>query len=172
MRKYQEDLKNNIAVARGFDKAELVFKNARIVNVFSEEICLGDVAVNHGTIVGIGSYQGSEEIDLSGKYLVPGFIDAHMHIESTMVTPFELARAIVPSGTTTIIADPHELVNVAGTTGLDYLLKATDQLPLNVFVMLPSSVPATPFETNGAGPFWPLICNLIWIIPGFWVLVK
>lgn len=153
MRKYQEDLKNNIAVARGFDKAELVFKNARIVNVFSEEICLGDVAVNHGTIVGIGSYQGSEEIDLSGKYLVPGFIDAHMHIESTMVTPFELARAIVPSGTTTIIADPHELVNVAGTTGLDYLLKATDQLPLNVFVMLPSSVPATPFETNGAGPF-------------------
>ena len=153
MRKYKEDLKNNIAVANGFEKAELVFKNARILNVFSEEICHGDLAVNNGTIVGIGSYEGVEEIDLAGKYLVPGFIDAHMHIESTMVTPFELARAIVPTGTTTIIADPHELVNVAGTIGLDYLLNATEHIPLNVFVMLPSSVPATPFETNGAGPF-------------------
>lgn len=153
MRTYQENLKNIIAVANGFEKADLVFKNARILNVFSEEICCGDLAVANSTIVGIGSYEGREEIDLSGKYLVPGFIDAHMHIESTMVTPFELARAIVPSGTTTIIADPHEIVNVAGKTGLDYLLNATEQIPLNVFVMLPSSVPATPFETNGAGPF-------------------
>lgn len=153
MQKYQENLKNNIAVANGFEKADLVFKNARILNVFSEEICCGDLAVANSTIVGIGSYEGREEIDLCGKYLVPGFIDAHMHIESTMVTPFELARAIVPSGTTTIIADPHEIVNVAGKTGLDYLLNATKQIPLNVFVMLPSSVPATPFETNGAGSF-------------------
>lgn len=153
MRKYKEDLKKNIAVANGFEKADLVFKNARILNVFSEEICFGDLAVANGTIVGMGSYEGITEIDLAGKYLVPGFIDAHMHIESTMVTPFELARAIVPTGTTTIIADPHEIVNVAGKTGLDYLLNATEQIPLNVFVMLPSSVPATPFETNGAGPF-------------------
>ncbi|WP_373486206.1 adenine deaminase [Acetobacterium malicum] len=153
MRKYKEDLKKNIAVANGFEKADLVFKNARILNVFSEEICSGDLAVANGTIVGMGSYEGITEIDLAGKYLVPGFIDAHMHIESTMVTPFELARAIVPTGTTTIIADPHEIVNVAGKTGLDYLLNATEQIPLNVFVMLPSSVPATPFETNGAGPF-------------------
>jgi adenine deaminase len=153
MRKFKEDLKKNIAVANGFEKAEVVFKNARIVNVFSEEICYGDLAVNNGTIVGIGSYEGVEEIDLAGKYLVPGFIDAHMHIESTMVTPFELARAIVPTGTTTIIADPHEIVNVSGTTGLDYLLNATEHIPLNVFVMLPSSVPSTSFETNGAGPF-------------------
>lgn len=153
MKKYNECLKKNIAVANGFEKAELVFKNAKILNVFSEEICVGDLAVNDGTIVGIGTYQGLEEVDLDGKYIVPGFIDAHMHIESTMVTPFELARAIVPTGTTTIIADPHELVNVAGKSGLDYLLAATEQIPLNVFVMLPSSVPATPFETNGAGPF-------------------
>lgn len=153
MRKYKEDLKKNIAVANGFEKADLVFKNAKILNVFSEEICFGDLAVANGTIVGMGSYEGISEIDLAGKYLVPGFIDAHMHIESTMVTPFELARAIVPTGTTTIIADPHEIVNVAGKTGLDYLLNATEQIPLNVFVMLPSSVPATPFETNGAGPF-------------------
>jgi adenine deaminase len=153
MKKYQEELKNNIAVANGFEKADLVLKNARILNVFSEEICLQDLAINHDTIVGIGSYEGVKEVDLGGKYLVPGFIDAHMHIESSMVTPFELARAIVPSGTTTIIADPHELVNVAGKTGLDYLLDATKAIPLNVFLMLPSSVPATPFETNGAGPF-------------------
>ncbi|WP_373483353.1 adenine deaminase [Acetobacterium sp.] len=153
MKKYKEILKKNIAVANGFEKADLVLKNARIVNVFSEEICLGDLAISNGTIAGIGSYEGLEEVDLKGKYIVPGFIDAHMHIESTMVTPFELARAIVPTGTTTIIADPHELVNAAGKTGLNYLLNATEQIPLNVFVMLPSSVPATPFETNGAGPF-------------------
>lgn len=153
MIKYKETLKKNIAVATGFEKADLVFKNARIVNVFSEEICLADLAITNGTIVGIGSYEGLEEVDLKGKYIVPGFIDAHMHIESTMVTPFELARAIVPAGTTTIIADPHEIVNVAGKIGLDYLLNATEAIPLNVFVMLPSSVPATPFETNGVGSF-------------------
>lgn len=153
MKKYKTVLKKNIAAANGFEKADLVFKNARILNVFSEEICLADLAINDDTIVGIGSYDGIEEVDLDGKYIVPGFIDAHMHIESTMVTPFELARAIVPTGTTTIIADPHEIVNVAGKTGLNYLLNATEHIPLNVYVMLPSSVPATPFESNGAGPF-------------------
>ena len=146
MKKYKAVLKKNIAAANGFEKADLVFKNARILNVFSEEICLGDLAVNDGTIVGIGSYDGIKEVNLDGKYIVPGFIDAHMHIESTMVTPFELARAIVPTGTTTIIADPHEIVNVAGKTGLNYLLNTTEHIPLNVYVMLPSSVPATPLN--------------------------
>lgn len=153
MKKYKENLNINIAVSNGFEKADLVFKNAKILNVFSEEIMVGDLAISNGTIVGIGSYEGVEEVDLTGKYIAPGFIDAHLHIESTMVTPFELARAIVPTGTTTIIADPHEIVNVSGKTGLDYILNATEHIPLNVFVMLPSSVPATPFETNGAGSF-------------------
>ena len=153
MRKYKENLKKNIAVSNGFEKADLVLKNAKILNVFSEEIIVGDLAISNGTIVGIGSYDGVEEVDLTGKYIAPGFIDAHLHIESSMATPFELAKAIVPTGTTTIIADPHEIVNVAGKIGLDYILNASEHLPLNVFVMLPSSVPATPFETNGAGLF-------------------
>ena len=153
MKKYKEALKENIATASGIEKADLVFKNAKILNVFSEEIIVGDLAVSNETIIGIGSYEGVKEIDLAGRYVVPGFIDAHMHIESTMVTPFELAKAIIPTGTTTIIADPHEIVNVAGKIGLDYLLAATEAIPLNVFVMLPSSVPATAFETNGAGSF-------------------
>lgn len=153
MKKYKEMLKQNIAVSNGFEKADLVFKNAKILNVFSEEIIIGDLAIANGYVVGIGSYQGQKEFDLSEKYIVPGFIDAHMHIESSMVTPFELAKAIVPTGTTTIIADPHEIVNVAGTIGLDYILNATEHLPLNVYVMLPSSVPATQFETNGCGSF-------------------
>lgn len=153
MKNYKEMIKNNIAVSNGYEKADLVFKNAKILNVFSEEIVMSDLAISNGFIVGIGSYEGLKEVDGSEKYIVPGFIDAHMHIESTMVTPFELAKAIVPTGTTTIIADPHEIVNVAGTIGLDYILNATEQLPLNVYVMLPSSVPATQFETNGGGPF-------------------
>lgn len=153
MRNYKELLEKNIAISSGFEKADLVLKNGRILNVFSEEINVGDLAISNGTIAGIGSYQGNVEVDLGGKYIVPGFIDAHMHIESTMVTPFELSKAIVPTGTTTIIADPHEIVNVAGKIGLDYILTASEHLPLNVFVMLPSSVPATPFETNGAGSF-------------------
>lgn len=146
-------LKKNIAVAMGDEKADLVFKRAKILNVFSEEIMVSDLAVSNGFIVGIGSYDGLKEIDMSEKYLVPGFMDAHMHIESSMVSPAELAKAIAPTGTTTIIADPHEIVNVAGAAGLDYILSASEHLPINVFVMLPSSVPATAFETNGGGAF-------------------
>ena len=153
MNKYQKFLKQTIAVSSGFKKADLVLKNARIVNVFAEDITIADLAITNGIIAGIGSYEGIKEVDLKGNYLVPGFIDAHMHIESSMVTPFELAKAIVPVGTTTIIADPHEIVNVAGSAGLDYILTATEDLPLNVYVMLPSSVPATPYETNGATAF-------------------
>lgn len=153
MNKYKEFLKKNIAVSSGLKKADLVLKNAGIVNVFSEEISIADLAISNGIIAGIGSYEGTKEVNLNGKYIAPGFIDAHMHIESSMVTPFELAKAIVPTGTTTIIADPHEIVNVAGSVGLDYILAATEDLPLNVYVMLPSSVPATPFETNGTTAF-------------------
>jgi len=146
-------LKKNLSVANGFEKADFVFKNANIIEIFTEKIIVGDVALSGNTIVGIGDYQGIIEVDCTGKFIAPGFIDAHMHIESSMVTPLELAKAVLPSGTTTLIADPHELVNVAGKAGLDYILEATENIPLNVYVMLPSSVPATEFETNGAGQF-------------------
>ena len=137
-------------VAAGRRPAELVLKNAHVVHVFTGEMTLCDVAIEDGYIAGLGSYQGLEEHDCTGKIVCPGFIDAHIHMESVMASPFELARAIVPAGTTTVIADPHEIVNVCGTAAVDYLLEATEQLPLNVYLMLPSSVPATPFETNGA----------------------
>ncbi|MFZ2539890.1 MAG: adenine deaminase [Oscillospiraceae bacterium] len=129
---------------------DLVLKNATIVNVFTEELILGDVAIKNGYIVGIGDYTGSKEIDCTGKTICPGFIDAHMHIESSMVMPLEFAKAVLPSGTTTIIADPHELVNVKGASAIDFLLEATENVPLNTFIMLPSSVPATIFETSGS----------------------
>ena len=153
MNKNTQNLKRTIAVSNGSEKADLVLKNGRIINLFSEEIIPGDLAIVGGVIAGIGRYDGKREIDCSGKYLAPGFIDAHVHIESTMVTPLEFARAVLPSGTTTIIADPHEIVNMAGKIGLDYLLNASEHIPLNVFAMLPSSVPASQFETNGSGAF-------------------
>lgn len=137
-------------VAAGRRPAELVLKNALVVHVFTGEMTQCDVAIEDGYIAGLGSYHGLEEHDCTGKIVCPGFIDAHIHMESVMASPFELARAIVPAGTTTVVADPHEIVNVCGTAAVDYLLEATEQLPLNVYLMLPSSVPATPFETNGA----------------------
>ena len=143
-------LARRAAVAAGREKADLVLKNARVVNVFTREITECDVAVADGFVAGLGRYEGREEADCAGRFVCPGFIDAHMHMESVMASPFELARAIVPSGTTTVIADPHEIVNVCGAAAMDYLLDATEDLPLNVYLMLPSSVPATPFETNGA----------------------
>lgn len=128
----------------------LVFKNANIVNVFTHEIIIGDVAVHNGIIVGIGNYIGKTNIDLSGKYIAPGLIDSHVHIESSMLSPGEFAKAIVPRGTTTIISDPHEIANVCGLDGIEYILEATEKLPLNTYVMLPSCVPATNFENSGA----------------------
>lgn len=128
----------------------LVLKNGSIVNVFTEEVLKGDVKIEGGRIVGIGEYSGGEEVDCSGKYICPGFIDAHVHIESSMVSPLEFAKTILPWGTTTIIADPHEMVNVAGAKAVSYLLDAVKKVPVNVHVMLPSSVPSTAFETNGA----------------------
>lgn len=145
--------KSKIQVAKGLVKADLVLKNGNILNVFTEEIITGDVAIVGDTIVGIGDYEGEREIDCSGKYLVPGFIDAHVHIESSMVTPLEFAKHIIKKGTTAIVADPHEIVNVSGRHGMDYILDASEQVPVDVFVMVPSSVPATEFDTNGAGKF-------------------
>lgn len=139
-----------IRIAKGEEKAELVFKNANIINVFTNEIIKGDVAVHKGKIVAVGEYYGNEEIDLEGKYLSPGFIDGHVHIESSMVDPSQFAKAILPRGVTTIIADPHEIANVKGIEGIKYIIDESANLPLDVYVMLPSCVPATPFENSGA----------------------
>ena len=130
--------------------ADLVLKNVKLFNVFTGNFTVGDVAVFDGRIAGIGSYSGDEEIDLSGKFMTPGFIDGHVHIESSMVSPSQFASAVVPCGTTTVIADPHEIANVAGVEGIRYMLRATEQLPLNVYFMLPSCVPATDLENSGA----------------------
>ena len=145
--------KNIIRVASGLEKADLVLKNAMILNVFTEEFLPGDVAVVGDRIAGVGEYSGDREMDCSGKYIVPGFIDSHVHIESSMVSPLEFTKYIVKRGTTGIVADPHEIVNVCGAKGMDYILDATENVPSNVIVMVPSSVPATDMETNGAGKF-------------------
>jgi adenine deaminase len=143
-------LEKRIRIARGEEPAELVLRNARLVNVFSGEVHPADVAIAEGYIVGIGPYAGREEIDLEGRFLCPGFIDGHVHLESAMVHPAEFARAVVPRGTTTVIADPHEIANVLGLEGVHYLLEETARLPLNVYLMAPSCVPASPLETAGA----------------------
>lgn len=137
-------------VAMGRIEADIVFKNANIVNVFTNEIYKGDIAILDDRIAGIGNYKGKLQIECEGKYLCPGLIDAHLHIESTMVTPCEFAKAVLNDGTTALVADPHEMVNVSGRKAVDYLLAAAEKLPIDLYVMLPSSVPATPFETNGA----------------------
>lgn len=139
-----------VEVALGKKQADLVLKNGRIVNVFTESVDFGDVAIVEGKIVGIGEYEGLHEVDLKGAFVVPGLIDAHVHIESSMLTPGQYARAVVPKGTTTVIADPHEIANVVGKKGLNYLLTCKENLPLDIFLMLPSCVPATPFEHSGA----------------------
>lgn len=131
-------------------KNTLVIKNANVVNVFTDEIVRADVAVYEDVIIGVSSYSGENEIDAGGAYLAPGFIDAHVHIESSMVIPSSFMKVIMPHGTTTVIADPHEIANVAGAAGIRAMYKLTDELPLRVLFMLPSCVPATPFEHSGA----------------------
>lgn len=143
-------LKQIIDMAAGRELPELVLKNCRIVNVFSEEIVNGDVAIDKGRIVGIGHYKGQREMDLKEAYVAPGLIDGHVHIESAMVTPGQFAEAIMPHGTTTIIADPHEIANVCGLEGIRYMLEQSAQIPLEVYLMMPSCVPATPYENAGA----------------------
>ena len=141
---------NIINVARGIEKADLVIKNANIVNVLSEEIYKGDIAIVDGIIAGIGeNYSGEKEIDVNGAYVSPSFIDGHVHLESAMMLPKEFASVVLPAGTTTVIIDPHEISNVLGLHGISFMHEAVKNLPMDVFTMLPSCVPATPFETSG-----------------------
>ncbi len=144
------DLKRRIVVATGRKRAELVFKNAKIVNVFSHEIVKGSLAVDKGIVIGIGAYEGEGEVDVKGRYLLPGLIDAHVHIESSLTSPAHFARAVVPRGTTAIVADPHEIANVCGLEGIEFMIEASRDIPLWVFFMLPSCVPSTGFEHAGA----------------------
>lgn len=139
-----------IEVAAGRKKADLVLKNARYADVFCGDIKRGDIAICGDKIAGVGSYSGKTEIDCSNVYILPAYVDGHVHIESSKLSPEEFASLVVPRGTTTVIADPHEIVNVCGEAGLDYMLKASDNIPLEVKLNLPSCVPATPFETSGA----------------------
>ncbi|MGM9641510.1 MAG: adenine deaminase [Faecousia sp.] len=139
-----------IAVAAGREKADLVLKNATYVNVFSNELCTDDIAVAEGLIVGMGSYEGVTEVDMTGLVVCPGFLDAHIHLESSLVSPREFAKAVLPHGTTTVICDPHEITNVMGTDGIDYMLQATEGLPVDVRFMIPSCVPASPMDESGA----------------------
>ena len=139
-----------IAVAAGREKADLVLKNAKYLNVFSNEFLCGDIAVANGLIAGVGKYDGKTEIEVSGILVLPGFIDAHIHLESSMVTPAEFAKAVVAHGTTTVITDPHEITNVMGIDGVEYMIQASQNLPIDVHFMMPSCVPATEIDESGA----------------------
>ncbi len=139
-----------IKVSKGSEPADLVLKNAKLVNVLSEEIYETDIAIIDDKIAGISKgYKGKEEIDLKGAYVTPSFIDGHVHIESSMLMPSEFAKLVIPSGTTTVIADPHEIANVMGLQGISFMREASKNLPLDVYMMLPSCVPATDLETSG-----------------------
>ena len=135
-----------INAAAGREPADLVLKNATYVNVFSNELCTADIAVAEGLIVGMGQYSGTREVDMTGKIVLPGFLDAHIHLESSLVTPKEFVRAVLPHGTTTVVTDPHEIANVMGTDGIEYMLQATEGLPVDVRFMLPSCVPASFYD--------------------------
>ena len=139
-----------IDVAAGREPADLVLKHAAYVNVFSGTLETCDIAVAEGLVAGLGSYKGRREVDMTGKIVCPGFLDAHIHLESSLVSPAEFARAVLPHGTTTVITDPHEITNVMGTDGIDYMLCATQDLPVDVHFMIPSCVPASPMDESGA----------------------
>src|ERR1700704_1743554 len=151
------DIQHKLSVARGETPAELLFKNAQLVNVFSGEIHEANVAVDDGRVIGFGAYDAKEIVDLEGAYLAPSLIDGHFHVESTMVTIPEFARAVVPHGTGAMVIDPHEYANVLGMDGIRYVLESSKNLPIDFFIMLPSCIPATHLETAGgrftsAGP--------------------
>nr|WP_206076059.1 amidohydrolase family protein [Marinitoga lauensis] len=144
-------IKDIIPVALGNEKPDVLLKNAKLVNVFTGEIEETNVALFRKRIAGIGDYnEGKKIIDLKGMYLLPGFINAHLHIESSMLSPRQFAKAVLLRGTTTVIADPHEISNVLGLDGLEYMIKSTEGIPLNVYIAIPSAVPATNMETSGA----------------------
>ena len=142
-------MKQRAVLASGKQEVSLVLKNCKIINVFNGKIIDSDLAIDHGKIIGIGNYKGKTIIDMAGRYVAPGLIDAHMHMESTLVTPEQMSRIIVPRGTTTVIADPHEIANVLGIDGINYMIEAASNTELNGFFMMPSCVPATPFENAG-----------------------
>jgi adenine deaminase len=144
------NVQQKLSVARGEQPAELLFKNAKLVNVLSGEIHPANIAVEDGRIIGLGDYRARKTIDLRGAYLAPSLIDGHFHIESSMLTAQELARAVVPHGTGALVIDPHEYANVLGLDGIRYVLESTRNLALDFFIMLPSCVPATHLETAGA----------------------
>src|ERR687888_2316207 len=141
------DLARRLAVARGSEPADLVVRGGRVLSVFTREWVDADVAIADGWVAGLGDYEGREVLDASGRYVVPGFIDAHMHLESTKLLPDEFARLVLPLGTTAIVLDPHELANVLGTDGVHWLLDACDGLPLDFYFMASSSIPASAFES-------------------------
>lgn len=145
----KEELRKLILTAKGAVEADVVIKNCKVVNVFTGEIQEGDIAISGDQIAGVGQYQGKVEVDAGGRYAAPGFIDSHIHIESSYVSPEELGRLLVPHGGCTIIADPHEIVNVMGIEALDYMMEAAKNTKMDVKYMLPSCVPATPFEHAG-----------------------
>ncbi|MER3468921.1 MAG: adenine deaminase, partial [Thermoflexus sp.] len=158
------ELAHRIRLARGQEPADLLLQGGRLINVFTGDIYEADIAIQGSWIVGVGEgYTAREVIPLRGRFVAPGFIDAHVHIESSMVPPPEFARAVVPHGTTVVIIDPHEIANVLGLDGIRYMLNAAKYNPLSVFVMLPSCVPASPLGTAGATLYWydlrPLLSN-------------
>lgn len=142
-------LKNLVNAAGGNEKVDLLIKNARIVDTFAGDIYVSSVAVHNGIVLGFGYYEAKKIIDLSGAYLIPGFIDGHVHIESSMVTVAEFARSVLPCGTTSVVIDPHEIGNVLGLKGIKYMLASSEEAALGVYIMLPSCVPSTPLETSG-----------------------
>lgn len=144
------NLKHRIEVAKGERPADLILSNGRVVSVFADQIIRTDVAIADGVIVGFGSYKAKKRIDLKGGFISSGLIDGHLHIESTLLSPAEFARAVVPHGTTSVVADPHEIANVLGMRGIRYMLEASEGLPLDIYLSLPSCVPATNLETSGA----------------------
>lgn len=156
-----------IEVARGRRPCDLVLKGGSVINVFSGETYTSDVGIFDGRIVGLGQYRGRKEMDVSGRYISPGFIDGHVHIESSMVQVREFAKAVVPLGTTSVVIDPHEIANVFGLEGIQYMLRSSKYNPMNVFLMLPSCVPSTEFETSGSSlkgfDLYPLLAEK-WVL--------
>jgi adenine deaminase len=144
------DLAQRIEISLGAKPVELLLQNGRLINVLSGEIHQASVAIHQGRVVGLGDYDALEKVDLEGRYIAPGFIDGHLHLESSMLSISEFARNVVPLGTTSVVADPHEIANVLGVEGIRFILDSSEGLPLRVFIMFPSCVPATPFETSGA----------------------
>src|SRR5437867_8921549 len=144
------NVQQKLSIARGERPAELLFKNANLVNGLSGEIHTAHVAVDDGRVIGLGDYEARKVIDLGGAYLAPSLIDGHFHVESSMLTMPEFARAVVPHGTGAVVIDPHEYANVLGLDGIRYVLESSKNLPIDFFIMLPSCVPATHLETAGA----------------------